>query len=311
MLRVKTAVVGVGHLGHYHAQKLTILPESTLVAVCDSDAARATFIGQTLGVPSIEHYQQLLGRVDAVVIAASTAFHFEIAHFFLRHGVHVLLEKPMTLRVEEADQLIASAHQHHLKLQIGHIERFNPVSQALQNKMPRPFYFEASRSCAFKKRGTDISVILDMMIHDIDFVLSVTKTPPAHLEAYGAQVQSDHVDVASARFCFADGSVAQLFASRLHSHAERQWRLFGDQGYILADLHAQKMIRYNSIQNELHTPPETPHFTVSEDMLLQQTKAFLQAILQDKPVVVDGAAGRAALHLALAVEDHIKTKQKA
>lgn len=279
MNKLKVAVVGVGHLGKFHAEKYKKLPQTELLAVCDVNAATCAEIAQSLGVESLVDYRELAGRVDAVSIATPTNSHHEIALFFLQQGIHVLLEKPITLHLFEADELIEAAKRHHCILQVGHIERFNPAFIAALPKIHAPKFITASRLAPFKPRGLDISVILDLMIHEIDLIHATVKSTITSITAKGIKVLSAHCDIANAHIQFNNGCVASVTASRVSSIAERRWRVFQNDGEILIDFSAPK----------------------NSDALLAQIRAFVDCVLHQKKPLVDGVAAREALATALEI----------
>lgn len=279
MNKLKVAVVGVGHLGKFHAEKYKKLTQTELLAVCDVNATACTEVAQNLGVESLADYRQLAGRVDAVSIATPTNSHHEIALFFLRQGIHVLLEKPITLNLSEADDLLAEAKRHCCILQIGHIERFNPTFIEALPKIHAPKFISASRLAPFKPRGLDISVILDLMIHEIDLIHAVVKSDIASIAAKGMKISSSHWDVVNARIEFNNGCVASVTASRVSSIAERKWHVFQDDGEILIDFSAPK----------------------NSDALYAEISAFADCVLHQKQPLVDGVAAREALATALEI----------
>jgi predicted dehydrogenase len=212
---LRTAVVGVGHFGAWHAEKYAHSQRCELVAVADIDGARAAAVGEPLGVAATADHRQLIGAVDAVSVCVPTGAHYQVAREFLEAGVHVLVEKPMTGRLETADRLIAIAERRGLVLQVGHIERFSSAYFALEKLVTRPLYFESYRIAPYRARGVDVDVVLDLMIHDIDLILALVDSPVASVDAVGAPVLSAQEDIASTRVKFANGCVASITASRV------------------------------------------------------------------------------------------------
>ncbi|HVT61870.1 MAG TPA: Gfo/Idh/MocA family oxidoreductase, partial [Legionellaceae bacterium] len=196
MSNINCAVIGVGYLGRFHAQKYHILEEAHLLGVCDHNSDNAQRVAQELGVQAFTHYQDLFGQVQAVSIAASTKAHYAIAKDCLNHGIHVLLEKPMTETLQEANELITLAQQRGLKLQIGHMERFNPARLALADHLDRPVFIDARRMAPFTPRGADVNVVLDLMIHDIDLIQTIVNSPIESIEAHGSYVLTSTIDIA-------------------------------------------------------------------------------------------------------------------
>lgn len=305
MKRCKVAVIGVGYLGQYHAEKFAKLPQAELVAVCDSDTQRANEIAAKLSVPACYDYHELIGKVDAVSIVVPTSLHHEITHFFLRNKVHVLLEKPITRTVIEADDLINTARDHQVILQIGHLERFNSAIVALENVLDNPRFIECVRLAPFKPRVTDINVVLDLMIHDIDIIQSMVKSPISDIRANGAHVLSESIDIANARIEFENGCVANVSASRVSFNTERKIRIFQHDAYLSLDLHNKTLGIYRKGTSEMF--PGIPDIISDQqvfdqgDALNDECKAFLDSILEGKEVAVTGEAGRSALATAIEI----------
>ncbi|WP_456433118.1 Gfo/Idh/MocA family protein [Thermosulfuriphilus sp.] len=304
---VKIAVVGVGYLGRFHAQKLAQMPGAELVGVVDIVPQRAQEVGGQLGVASFTDYRELSGQVEAVSIVVPTRDHFEVARFFLNEGVHVFVEKPMTATLEEADQLIELARSKGLVLQVGHIERFNPAVAELLARVERPLFVEAHRLSGFKERSLDIDVVLDLMIHDLDIVLAMAKAPLKNLHAVGVPVLSDKVDIASVRLVFEDGSTANLTASRISLRAMRRIRVFAAGCYLAVD----SMTRNFLSVSRMVGPDGRSFFVPKEksfpktDPLKDELAAFIKAIDEQEEPVVSGQDGREALRLALNILEGI------
>ncbi len=236
MSKLRVAVVGVGYLGRFHAQKYAALAECELVAIADTNAEAGAALARELGTRSIIDYRELLGKVDAVSIATPTASHFEIAHCFLGAGVHVLVEKPIAESVEQAQGLIAAARAAGRVLQVGHLERFNPAIIAASRNCATPRFIECHRLAPFRERGTDVNVVLDLMIHDLDLVQSIVGGAIATIDAVGTPVFSSEIDIANARIRFANGCVANATASRVTLKTERKMRVFQAEAYVSMDL---------------------------------------------------------------------------
>lgn len=309
MSKIRCAVIGVGYLGAFHVQKYAQLKNVELVAVCDHNGKRLEEIAQQYSVTAVSDYRDLLDKVDAVSIATPTSTHFAIAKDFLTHGVHVLLEKPICNTVEQADQLISLAKKNRAMLQIGHLERFNPALLALQHEICEPRFIETHRLTPFNTRGVDVNVILDLMIHDIDIIQSIVKSPIVSLDATGAPVLCDSVDIANARIKFASGCIANVTASRSSFKAERKMRIFQANAYISIDFHNKKYAVYRKNPGEaLHSIEQLQHKHAEfpqSDALLCEIEAFINAILQGTPPVVTGEDGRAALQTAITITDMI------
>ncbi|HEX6997025.1 MAG TPA: Gfo/Idh/MocA family oxidoreductase [Gammaproteobacteria bacterium] len=296
MLRV--AVVGVGYLGRFHVEKYRTIGDVTVVGVADIDAAAAKRAAADFGVPCFTDHRELAGRVDAVTIAASTAAHFELAKFFLERDVHVLVEKPMTRTSAEARELTELAERRGLKLQVGHVERFNPALVAARERLGDVRFIESHRLAPFKSRGADVNVVLDLMIHDLDVVLALTGSTPVEVSAVGVGVLTEHVDIASARIGLANGAVANLTASRVSTAAQRKFRVFQRNQYLALDLGEGAVRR---VENEGGKLKEETFRPEKRDALLEEVRAFVTAIRDDLPCPVSGRDGLAALELAEAV----------
>ncbi|MGH7043345.1 MAG: Gfo/Idh/MocA family protein, partial [Acetobacteraceae bacterium] len=303
---LRIGVIGAGHFGRYHALKLAAVPRATLSGICDRSPERAQAVAWETGT-SVRDLAGLLAHSDAVVIAAPAAAHHVLAAQALRAGRHVLVEKPIAATLAEADDLAALAGERNLVLQVGHLERFSAAHAALSGRMGAALYIEATRIAPFKPRGTDVSVILDLMIHDLDLILTLTDSPIESVDAVGAAVASAHEDIASARIRFVSGAVATITASRVSARIERRMRIFAADGYLAVDFANRKMtvIRRGHGQKL----PFVEGFGVEEvswndhDALEAEHAAFIAAILDNAPVAVDAAAGRRALAAALAITD--------
>lgn len=299
---LKCAVIGVGYLGRFHAQKYQLLPNADLMAVCDVNQAHCDHAASELAVPACYDYRLLFGKVDAVSIAATTNQHYDIAKDCIEHGVHVLIEKPITETVEQADRLIELAKIHHVKLQVGHLERFNSARLALEPYLDNPLFIESQRVAPFNPRGTDVNVILDLMIHDIDIIQNIVKSPIAHIEAYGMPVLTSLIDVANARLTFANRCVANVTASRISSTTHRKMRLFQKNSYLSLDYHEKKLTVFKKTAHEpladVANMTKEEHVFPSQDALLAEIKAFLESIEKNTEPLVSGLEGRNALSTA-------------
>ncbi len=309
MHKIKTAVVGVGYLGKFHAQKFAALPQSEFVAVVDVDGDAAARAAGEHGVRAVTDYRQLMGEVDAVSIVVPTQYHFEIASAFLQAGVHVLVEKPITVTTAEADGLIELAGRHGVLLQVGHLERFNSVVVALEPLLDRPRFVESLRLAPFRERGTEVSVVLDLMIHDIDIIQNVARSPIARIDANGASVLTDEVDIANARIQFENGCVANVTASRVSMKTERRLHVFQHDSYASIDLQHRRM----KVLRRQQGPEDSSRPTISmeeraygdSDALKLEIAAFLRAIADGTPASVSGEDGKRALETAIAITDMV------
>ena len=296
---IRVAVVGAGRFGRNHARVWRELEGADLVGILDSNSGRAREVAAEFGTQIIERLSDLSGAgVDAISLAVSTNEHARMGSELLDAGFDVLVEKPIASSVDEADQLIASARRSGRILQIGHVERFNPAVAAAQKVVSRPMFFEVHRLGIFTPRSLDIDVVYDLMIHDLDILLSLVEGPVVDLRAVGIPVITDKVDIAHARVEFATGAVANLTASRVSTEQVRKMRFFQEHEYISLDFTRQDALRIR-VQSEaplgvgfekLPTEPEEP--------LRAELRAFLDCVRTRKAPVVDGIAGRSALELA-------------
>jgi predicted dehydrogenase len=307
---LRAAVVGVGYLGRFHAQKYAQLPGVTLVAVADPNAAARDAVAAELQTAAVADWRELLGRVDAVSIVTPTPLHHSVARAFLEAGAHVLVEKPMTVTVAEADDLIAAAKAAGRVLQVGHLERFNAAVQAIEGIVVRPRFVECTRLAPFKQRGTDVSVVLDLMIHDIDLVQSIVRSPVASVDAIGTSVFSDDLDIVNARLRFASGAVANVTASRVSLKTERKLRLFQDDAYLSIDL--QQKILTTIRKGGVPPAPGLPGVTIDErtyeqgDALKLEIEAFVDSIRTGRPPLVGGEEGKLALETAIRIAELVR-----
>jgi predicted dehydrogenase len=312
---VRTAVIGVGYLGRFHAQKYATQQGSRLIAVVDPVAATRDRVAAELGCRSVADYREILGEVDAVSIATPTPLHFPIASECLERGVHVLVEKPVTETPEQARALIATAAERGVVLQVGHLERFNAAILALEGTLGAPRFIESHRLAPFKERGTDVNVVLDLMIHDIDLIQSFVGAPIESIDAVGASVFSAGLDIANARIRYANGCVANTTASRVSMKMERKLRLFQDDAYVSIDLQ-QKVLTV------VRKPPAgtiaTPGQVVIEersydqgDALRMEIESFLRSVREGLPPAVSGEDGLRALETAICITNLVQSRSPA
>lgn len=301
---LRAAVIGVGYLGAFHADKYMAVKGVELVAVADTDMKRAQLAGTRLGVPWYSDYRALLGKVDLVSIVVPTEAHYGVARECLEAGVHILLEKPVTRTLEEADELIRLARQRGLVFQAGHLERFNPAMQVIKGRLHRPLFIESHRLAPFNPRGTDVNVVLDLMIHDIDIILSVAGSPVTDLRASGACVLTDQIDIANVRLEFASGCAANVTASRVSQHMMRKMRVFQHNAYFSIDF----LKRAVSICHKASGIPKENAPLMVEDLQLETGDAlmceienFVSAVKHGNAPEVPGEEGRRALEIALEI----------
>lgn len=310
MPKINCAVIGVGYLGQFHAQKYHKLEQANLIAVCDVDKKKCDAIAAELGTTAIYDYKLLLDKVQAVSIATHTTTHFDIAKEFLKKGVHVLIEKPITTSVAQATQLIAIAKENNAKIQVGHLERFNSARMALSEFLDKPLFIESQRLAPFKPRGLDVNVVLDLMIHDIEIVQSIVDSPIKTLDAHGTPVLSNSIDIANARIVFENNCVANFTASRISFKSERMMRIFQSKSYISLDFQNKKFAIFEKGSKELFPgiPEIIRHESIFEksDALFEEIKSFIECIIFDRKPLVSGIEGKNALATAGAITAEIE-----
>jgi predicted dehydrogenase len=329
MTRLPVAVVGVGHLGQHHARILAGLPEVELVGVVDPRPAQAEAVAQRCGTRAFAHHVQLPPEVRAAVVAAPTGQHHAIARDLLGLGVALLVEKPLAADGAEADELVALAAERGAVLQVGHVERFNPAFEELQRRPLRPKFITCERCGGFTGRGTDVGVVLDLMIHDLDLVQALVQAPVVRVEALGVAVLGGHEDVAQARLTFASGCVADLTASRVHPSPRRRMQVWGPEGYAAVDFAARHLtlmqpgeaLRRGRLDSRRLDPATLAalqaglfgrYLEVQEldggagDQLTRELHDFVAAVRTGRPPRVPGSAGRDALALAGRVLDSLR-----
>ncbi|MFH1009949.1 MAG: Gfo/Idh/MocA family oxidoreductase [bacterium] len=319
---MRVGLVGAGYLGSIHSRLLAARGDSW-VGLFDLDQVRAAQVGAEWKKPAFDSLGQLLDEVDGVIVASATSSHYEIAKAALKRGKHLFLEKPITSTVAEAEEIVALAKQKGLVLQVGHVERFNRAVRALGQKAPKPQFIEVHRLSQFRPRGTDVAVVLDLMIHDLDLILTLCKEFPARVEAAGVAVISEGVDIANARMTFPSGAVANVTASRISANPMRKMRLFATDSYISLDFASgraeiyrlarpgeEKMpgtlalgqIEKGAIQRHiLYEAPEAPEGNAIE---MEQAE-FLRAMSEGIVPTVTGDDGLIALRLATEVLEKI------
>ena len=314
MSKLRAAVVGVGYLGRFHAQKYRAIDEVDLVGVCDLDETAGRAVADSLAARFFADHRGLVGLVDAVTIAASTSAHFELAKFFLEHDVHVLVEKPMTRTSREAAELNELAARRGLKLQVGHVERFNTALLSAREGLTGVRFVECHRLAPFKGRGADVNVVLDLMIHDLDVILSLVASRPIGVSAVGVPVLTDDVDIANARIEFANGALANVTASRASTSAQRMVRVFQPNQYVAIDFGGGEVRRVTrrGLPSEGMAALAAESWSLEKgDALLAETRSFVAAVTEDKPCEVSGEDGRAALELAEWISAEIERRARA
>jgi len=314
MKKLKVGVIGVGYLGRFHAQKYASLEGVELVGVVDLDNSQCENVAKECNCGTYSDYKKLLPEVDAVSIVVPTSYHHQVAGDCLDAGVDVLLEKPMTVTLAEADDLIAKAGGKNLILQVGHLERFNPAVQAMEPLLTTPVFIESNRIATFKNRGVDVDVVLDLMIHDIDIILNIIQSPIKTIHTVGAPVATEITDIANARLIFENGATANVTVSRISHTNVRKMRIFQPGSYITVDFGNKKVTSVQLTKELLDSG--MPKQIVEEntfadgDALLSEIETFVQHVRDRTKPAVSGVEGRRALAVALQVMAQIKEHQK-
>lgn len=302
MTKVRAAVVGVGYLGRYHAMKYQALPHVDLVAVVDVRPERARSVAEELGTEAFEHHAELVGRVDAATVAVPTTEHHKVARDLLASGVHVMVEKPITATLDEAQDLVDRAQRHGVILQVGHLERFNPAVKALRSRLKDPLFLEIHRISPYPGRGSDVDVVLDLMVHDIDLILDFFNTELVQVDAVGVPVLTPRYDIVNARFRFASGGVANVTASRVSAKSLRKIRVFQPDAYLSVDCEKGEALEYRRLHTERADAfPEivAERLLVEEgDPLMEEVKSFVDAVRFETPPEVNGIKGMRCLEVA-------------
>ena len=316
--KTRAGVIGVGSLGFHHARILREVPSAEMVGVYDADATRAAAVAEQLGVRAFPELEELLSRIDAAVVAVPTTFHAAVALTALDRGVHLLIEKPLASTLEEADQIVDRAQEAGLLVATGHVERFNSVLAACEPYLSEPRFIESHRLAPFNPRGTDVAVVLDLMIHDIDLVLSLAGRPAESVSAVGVPVLTPNIDIANARLVFEGGAVANITASRVSRERMRKIRFFQPSGYISLDLASgtgeflrlREGMRAGAFDS---TPPALEEIIErieisgdGKEPLRRELDAFIAAVRGEREVVVSGRDGRRALGVALQIVQSIE-----
>ena len=314
MEKIKIGVVGVGYFGQFHAEKYSKIEETELVGVVDTDASRAKEIAKRYRTKAFEHHSDLFNKVQAVSIAAPTPFHYPIAKDFFLKGIDVLLEKPISSTLEEAGELIGLAESRGLIFQIGHLERFNGALSGIEGKMGHPRLIECHRLGPFSGRGAEVDVVLDLMIHDLDIMLTLVKSRVKSLEAVGIPILTPYPDIANARIEFENGCIASLTASRVSKEKIRKTRIFQPEGIFSIDYLSQRLF-LSKKQGPL-AGGKVPEMVTEEipvkkiDLLEAEIRSFLQSVRNRKPARVSGLDGKRALELALQITQKIDDLNK-
>ncbi len=316
MKKIKTAVIGTGHLGKLHTKLLKEVENCEFLGIYDKDAEKAKAVGTELGVSIFETLEDLYSKAEAVSIVATTSAHYELCKAALEKGINVFVEKPITARIWEGEEIVKLAETNKLKLQVGHIERFNPALLSLEKYGLNPMFVQSDRLSQFNPRGTDVAVVLDLMIHDIDIILSLVKSEVKHISASGIAVVSGNIDIANTRIEFENGAVANVTASRISQKRMRKMRMFQREGYISVDFMAGSAEIYRLIPPEQELPEglisfgeigvgdkrkmvvyEQPQI-VEVNALKHELQLFINCVSFDEKPIVTGEDGLKALRVA-------------
>ncbi len=306
MSKVKTAVIGSGHLGKFHARVLSELENSDFRYVVDIDEKTGREIAEKCGADFVRDFREIADKVDAVIIATPTVLHYEIAKFFLENGVNVLVEKPITDRVEDGEKLITLAKEKGLKLQVGHIERFNPAFVSLKKNVKEVRFVKTSRLSPFTGRSVDIDVVLDLMIHDIDLVLTLVNSKPKRLTVKGSPVLTEKTDIGFALIEFENGAIAELSVSRVSEERDRTVRVYDRDSYYSANLNNRTLKKVNYQDEKIKVEQVG---VVNRDQLEAEDGAFLYSIINNIEVPVTGEDGVKALELTKTISKMIEKRE--
>jgi predicted dehydrogenase len=303
MKRINIALIGCGFLGQRHLKTLHALKnKANIIALCDHDLEHIKALGRQYHVAVAQDYHEITGQIDAVSVCTPTVTHAAIASYFLNKGVHAFVEKPITYSLQEADELIKLADHKNLKLQIGHVERFNSAFMTIEPIAQNPLFIECHRLNLFPNRSLDIGVVMDVMIHDIDIILGLVKSPLKDIQAVGINVLTDKEDIANARLTFANGCVCNVTASRISPEVTRKIRIFTKNAYISLDYAKQEASIYSKDERGIHKrniPIE------KEEPLKKELEGFLDCVREDQRPKVSGPEGREALKVALEITQKI------
>ncbi len=307
MKKIKVAVIGVGYLGKFHAEKYKINKKVDLVGVVDSNKERRTEISKKLNVLQFSNYKEVLPKVDAVSIAVPTNLHYEIGKIFLENGKHVLLEKPFTSTLAQAKTLGKIADNKKIILQIGHLERFNKAFLKLENIIQRPLFIECNRISPFKIRGTEVDVIMDLMIHDLDIILKLNKSNIKNIQAKGIKVLTNKADIANARITFENGCICNLSSSRISEKVERKTRIFQKNAYFSIDYQTNRLDTYTKESNKsVQSIKRKSYQYENNDSLKKEIESFIDCVKSKKSPIVSSKDGINALKYALQISNKIK-----
>ena len=324
---LKVGIVGVGQFGQNHARILNQSDKCEFVGLYDKDKKRADEVALRINAKFFPDFDSLLDECDALVNVVTTISHYELSKKALEKGIHVFIEKPITSELWQAEELVKIADERNLKIQVGHIERFNPIVLEMEDKIKKPIFLECHRIAPFTPRGSDVPVVLELMIHDIDLILSFVKSKVKQINASGAGVMTKSIDIANARIDFEDGAVANVTASRISMKRSRKLRIFQKDGYFSMDFQAKKVTHIKKSKNLYKVLPkimlgkydgidtkdvvdvvEVDASNRKKDALTHELESFIRAVEADINPIVDGLAGTRALKVALEIVNKIDKK---
>jgi predicted dehydrogenase len=309
--KIKVGVVGIGHLGNYHLQKYSKLENCEIVAVADPLIERARKAADIYQCAAFSDHLALISQIDAVSITAPTGEHHRLAMDFLNAGIDVLIEKPICETLAQADELIELARKNNLLVQVGLVERFNPAIMALGQVIGKPMFIESHRLHPFFERGTDVDVILDLMIHDLDIILKFVDSPLTSVEAVGIPVLSSKIDISNVRLSFASGCVANITASRISAKTMQKIRFFGAEGYHSVDCRKREILSLGKKKNDAGQIEiyQNNVEVGSHDPLEEEIRSFLDAVINRTRPVISGEDARKSLELAIDIIQKMKTAE--
>jgi predicted dehydrogenase len=303
---INVGVIGVGSIGIHHARIFSGIDDVNLVGIVDTDTARAQEIAAKYGCKAFSSYKDIIDHVDAVSIAVPTTFHYETGIEFLRHNKHILIEKPVTTTLEEADKLIEEAEKRSLTFQVGHLERFNAGVSVISSMVEKPKFIESQRLSPFLGRGVDVDVTLDLMIHDIDIILSLVNSEIADLRATGASVLTNNIDIAHAWIEFKNGCIAETVSSRIARGKKRRLKVFQHNAYLDLDYQSQEITCYTksngSVGKEIRKPEE-------KEPLKEQLISFIDCVINKTRPIVSGHEGKEALKVVLKISGLVNKQE--
>lgn len=309
--KIKIGVVGIGHLGNFHLQKYSKVENCEIVAVADTRLEQARKAAEIYKCSAFSDHREMLGHVDAVSIAVPTGEHHRVARDFLAAGVDVLIEKPICSTLEEADELLELARNKNLILQVGFVERFNPAIMALEKVIEKPVFIESHRLHPFFERGTDVDVVLDLMIHDLDIILKFVNSPLASVDAVGVPVLSNKIDISNVRLSFASGCVANITASRISVKTMQKIRFFGAEGYHSVDCRTREILSLGKRKNESGKIEIFPNDVEvgDHDPLEEEIRSYINAVVCRTRPLISGEDARQSLDLAINIIRKMKTAE--